>query len=311
MIKVGVSACVVGQKVRFDGGHKQSKFVVQQLAGTFELVNFCPEVGMGMPVPRPTIHLREMQGDIRLVDSRDPTIDHSDKVPVYFDSVADRLAQLDGYVVAAKSPTCGMERIKVYTQDGDVLHRKGMGVYTAKLRERFPTLPIEEDGRLNDQGIRESFLARVFAHHHFRTQVLAQPSMKNLVDFHSRYKFLVLAYHPEMYRELGRLVANHEKQPLDALLQDYLKLMMTAMARSASRKKHTNVLMHLQGFLKKSLSTEDKQELTQQIEHYRLGHIPLMAPLTLLKHHIQRHTNDYLKRQVYLQPYPLELGAGV
>lgn len=308
MIKIGVSACVMGEKVRYDGGHKQSKYVVRHLKKTFDFVPFCPEVGMGMTVPRPTIHLRDFGDDIRLVDSRNPAIDHTNNLSSFFDSVADKIGDLDGYIVAAKSPSCGMERIKVYDEDGNVLHRKGRGLYTEKLMKKFPNLPVEEDGRLNDQGIRESFFARVLAHNEFRLRVLSEPSMHNLVKFHSQYKFQVLAYNPEKYRELGSLVANHEGRDVQEVVSEYIAGLMSAMSGTASRKKHTNVLMHLQGFLKKHLSSDDKQELSQQIEHYRLGHLPLLAPLTLLRHHAKKYAPTYLQQQRYLEPYPLELG---
>lgn len=311
-IKIGVSSCVLGQSVRYDGGHKQSRFVSNKVAHLFDLIPLCPEVGMGMPVPRPTIHIREFQGDsgsqLRLVDSKDASLDHTGSLKKYYDSIHHQLSEFDGYIVAAKSPSCGMERIKVYNEQGELLHRKGMGLYVAHLKERFPSLPIEEDGRLNDQGLRESFFTRVMAHYHFRTQVLANPSVKSLVDFHSRYKFLILAYKPDIYRQLGRVVANAKVGELSSTISEYQSLMMFAMSRTVSRKKHTNVLMHLQGFFKKLISTEEKKELSQQIEHYRLGYVPLLAPLTLLRHYLQKYPNPYLEQQVYLQPFPLELG---
>lgn len=311
-IKIGVSSCVLGQSVRYDGGHKKSGFVAKKVADIFELVPICPEVGMGMPIPRPTIHLREFHQDdnieIRLVDSKDGSIDHSDAMEHFYQSVHSRLAEMDGYIVAAKSPSCGMERIKVYTEHGDLLHRKGMGLYVAKMQAHFPNLPIEEDGRLNDQGLRESFFVRVMAHHEFRTQVLEQPSVRNLVAFHSRYKFLILACKEDIYRQLGRIVAQAARSELDSTLSEYQSLMMAALSRAVSRKKHTNVLMHLQGFFKKHLSQEEKRELSQSIEHFRLGYVPLLAPLTLLRHHLKRFPNPYLEQQAYLQPFPLELG---
>lgn len=308
MIKVGISSCVLGQKVRFDGGHKGSNFVKHHLAKVFELSPICPEVGMGMPVPRPTIHVREINQHARLTDTKTGEKDHTQALQDFFDATRPVIPEFDGYILAAKSPTCGMERIKVYNEQGELLHRKGQGMYAQRLIQNFPNLPVEEDGRLNDQGLRESFIVRVYAHHEFRRQVLEQPKLNALIKFHSRYKFLVLAFHPESYQALGQLVAEASKQPLDTVLQEYLSLLMNALNRTSSRRKHTNVLMHLQGFFKKQLNKQDKHELNEQILKYRSGYVPLMAPVTLLKHHLQHHPNGYLEQQVYFQPYPEELG---
>lgn len=312
MIKVGVSSCVIGSEVRYDGGHKRSGFVSKKVANVFQLVPFCPEVGMGMPVPRPTIHLRDFSAgeglDIRLVDSKDGDIDHTNKMSTFFSQIQSKVEDLDGYIVAAKSPSCGMERIKVFTEKGDMLHRKGEGLFVSHLKQAFPHLPIEEDGRLNDQGLKENFFTRVIAHHQFKKMVLVNPSIKQLVKFHSQYKFLILAHKPETYRLMGRVVANAKQGDLAVTLREYQSLMMHALSKVATRKKHTNVLMHLQGFLKKSLSGEEKKELCEQIEFYRVGLVPLLAPLTLLKHHISRFPNQYLEEQAYMEPFPLELG---
>ena len=312
MIKIGVSSCVLGQSVRYDGGHKRSGFVAKRVSELFDIVPICPEVGMGMSVPRPTIHIREVANGSsvipRLVNTKDGAVDHTDKLNLFFQQVQSKITHLDGYIVAAKSPTCGMERIKVYSENGDMQHRKGTGMFVALLKQHFPYLPIEEDGRLNDKGLKESFFIRVMAHNAFRERVLAQPSVHHLVQFHSDHKLLLLAYKPELYRQLGRVVANAAKSELTTVLTEYFSLFMQALSRTASRKKHTNVLMHIQGFFKKQLSFDEKAELTQEIEHYRLGYVPLLAPLTLLKHHLKTHPNDYLQKQVYLQPFPLELG---
>jgi len=308
LIKLGVSSCVLGAQVRFDGGHKRSGFVATQLKKFFDLHPVCPEVGIGLGVPRPTIRLTGSELGVRLTDSRDITVDHTDKLVSFAEKQSGLIQELDGYIVAAKSPTCGMERVKVYTQDGDLSHRKGMGVFVAHIRQQFPHLPIEEDGRLNDKGLRESFITRVFAHHDFRQNVLAQPSRAALVTFHSRYKFLVMAYSPMAYRELGRLVSFSQQTHLATVLQQYLTRLMATLSKPSNRKKHTNTLMHLQGFIKKQLPDEDKKELREQIENYRLGYVPLLVPITLFQHHLKRFPNAYIEQQVYLQPYPKELG---
>ncbi|GGD77978.1 YbgA family protein [Lacimicrobium alkaliphilum] len=304
---VGISSCVLGEKVRYDGGHKRSAFVTDKLSEFIRFAPACPEMGIGMPVPRPTIHIREIGQQQRLTDSRDAQVDHTDKMQAYFSARLPQLSQLDGYILAAKSPSCGMERIKVYTPEGELLHRKGQGIFVQMLKQQFPDLPMEEDGRLNDEGLRESFITRIFAYHDFRRQVLNTLSVRALVDFHSRNKMLVMAYSPQAYQALGRLVAG-AKGHEETISKQYLTLMMRALSKPTNRRKHTNVLMHLQGYFKKQLDKADKQELCEQIDKYRLGYVPLMAPVTLLRHHLKKYPNDYLQQQRYLQPYPEALG---
>jgi uncharacterized protein YbgA (DUF1722 family)/uncharacterized protein YbbK (DUF523 family) len=308
MIKVGVSACVLGDKVRFDGGHKKSDFVSASLHEVFQLLPVCPEVGMGMSVPRPTIRVTEIKQGARLTDSKDISIDHTDKLHEFVEQKISLLDQIDGYILAAKSPTCGIYRIKTYNDKGDLLHRNGRGLFAGEVMERYPNLPVEEDGRLNDTGLRESFITRVYVHHEFRTTVLTDPSSHKLVKFHSRHKFLVMAYSNKAYQQLGRLVAQVGSSHLDTCLKQYLSLLMQVLSKPTDRKKHTNVLMHLQGFFKKSLDKQDKQELSEQIDKYRRGYLPLMAPITLLMHYLKKYPNPYLSEQVYLKPYPEELG---
>lgn len=307
-MKLGTSACVLGQTVRYDGGHKRSAFVSKNVAEHFELVPFCPEVGMGMPVPRPTIHIREINETQRLVDSKNKDIDHTEKNVQFFEQIKARIEKLDGFLLAAKSPTCGLERIKIYDADGKLIHRKGTGMFVQLLQAHFPHLPLEEDGRLNDQGLRECFFTKVSAYHDFRNTVLSDISKNALIQFHSRYKFLVMAYSPQTYQELGRFVAELDDDSIKSGVSDYLTRLMRLLSKPTNRKKHTNVLMHIQGFFKQQLDKEDKSELSQQIEQYRKGLIPLLAPITLLNHFRRKYPVEYLENQVYFQPYPMELG---
>ena len=307
MIKVGVSACVMGEKVRYDGGHKQSNYTVNYLSKVFQMVPICPEVGMGMPVPRPAIRVVEGSDKNILVDSKDVGLDYTGDLEKFYQKQQPVFPELDGYIFAAKSPTCGVERIKVFDREGSLLHRKGRGLFADRVMKAFPHLPVEEDGRLNDMGLRESFVTRVFVHASYRNEVLSNPGVKALVAFHSKHKFLVMAYNPIAYRQLGRVVANAKQARFETISEQYMSLLMSALSKPTNRKKHTNVLMHLQGFLKKKLDKQDKQELTEQIDQYRLGHLPLMAPITLINHHLKHHPNDYVSSQVYLKPYPAEL----
>ena len=309
MIKVGVSACVMGEKVRFDGGHKRSGYVAQYLAEVFEMQPVCPEVGIGMPVPRPAIRVVESEGGKHaLRDSKDNSIDYTEKLDAFYAKKSAQIAHLDGFIFCGKSPTCGTERIKVYDDKGNLQHRKGIGMFAQQVKEQYPHLPIEEDGRLNDQGLRESFITKVYVHHRFRKEVAENPTIASLVSFHSSHKFLVMAYSPQAYQSLGRLVAKAKDEGIESTMEQYMTIIMKTLSKPTNRKKHTNVLMHLQGFFKKQLSKEDKQELSEQIDKYRLGYVPLLAPVTLLQHHLKNFPNDYLKQQVYLAPFPEQLG---
>lgn len=306
-IKIGISACVLGEKVRFDSGHKISKFVTKELSPYFEFVSVCPEVGMGMPVPRPTIRLISNEERIALVETKDATKDHTDAMLDYSRAKVAELtdAQLCGYIVCAKSPTCGMERVKVYKRSG--ADNTGVGLYTNELLQQMPWLPVEEDGRLNDPVLKENFITRVFTLHDFYQSVGKDVARGNIVAFHSRYKLTLMAHHPTSYRELGRLVANIKEYELDHFYDLYRTGLMRAMSHRASRKNNTNVLMHIQGYFKRYLGKKEKAELRNVIDDYRVGVLPLLAPLTLIKHYLATHPDGYLERQKFLEPYPQEL----
>lgn len=306
-IKIGISACVLGEKVRFDSGHKVSKFVTKELSPYFEFVSVCPEVGMGMPVPRPTIRLISHEEQIALVETKDPTKDHTNAMLEYSKAKVAELkdTQLCGYIVCAKSPTCGMERVKVYKRDG--ADNIGVGLYTNELLQQMPWLPVEEDGRLNDPVLKENFITRVFTLHDFYQSVGGNVTRGNIVAFHSRYKLTLMAHHPTSYKELGRLVANIKEYDLDHFYDLYRTGLMRAMSHRASRKNNTNVLMHIQGYFKRYLDKKEKAELRNVIDEYRVGVLPLLAPLTLIKHYLATHPDGYLEQQRFLEPYPQEL----
>ncbi len=306
-IKIGISSCVLGENVRFDSGHKISKFVTKELSPYFDFVSVCPEVGMGMPVPRPTIRLMSNEERIALVETKDPTKDHTSAMLDYSkDKVAELSdAQLCGYIVCAKSPTCGMERVKVYKKNGS--DNTGVGLYTNELMQQMPWLPIEEDGRLNDPVLKENFITRVFTLHDFYQNVGNDITRGNIVAFHSRYKLTLMAHHPSSYRELGRLVANIKEYEIEHFYDLYRKGLMQAMSHRASRKNNTNVLMHIQGYFKRYLDKKEKAELRNVIDDYRVGVLPLLAPLTLIKHYLATHPDEYLEQQKFLEPHPQEL----
>lgn len=308
-IKIGISACVLGEPVRFDGGHKASTFCLQQLKPLVQYVAVCPEQAIGLGVPRPAIRLqRDAEHKIKLVQSRAPAIDHTSAILAYTEHLLPQLATLSGYVVCAKSPSCGMERVRMYDDAGQQLGKIGVGIYTRQLMQRYPWLPVEEDGRLLDPALRENFITRIYACYDYQQQMKEGFSVARLVAFHSRYKFLVMAHSPVAYRELGRLVAGAKLFDAAELSLRYLTDLMQALKNIASRKQHANVLQHLQGFLKKSLNQPEKQELADVIHRYRQGFLPLMSPLTLLTHYLRQYPNQYLAAQRYLEPYPEQLG---
>ncbi|MDA9556524.1 2-thiouracil desulfurase family protein [Vibrio sp.] len=304
---VGISSCLEGQKVRFDAGHKNSRFITQELSPYIELKTICPEVAIGLGVPRPTIRLISDEERVRLVDSKDSTIDHTDKMVAYSKGVAQSLSQqpICGYVVCANSPTCGMERVKVYGNNR--AEKSGVGLHTQELIDAMPWLPIEEDGRLNDAVLRENFVTRVFCLQDFYETFADEPTPKKVVEFHSRYKLMLMAHHPETYRELGPLVANLKDMDMEAFLTLYREKLMFALKHRASRKNNTNTLMHLQGYFKKALDKKRKAELSQVIDNYRIGNVPLFAPLTLINHYLHVYPDAYLEQQKYLTPYPDDL----
>ncbi|MCG9581178.1 DUF523 and DUF1722 domain-containing protein [Vibrio tubiashii] len=306
-IKIGISSCVLGERVRFDSGHKISKFVTKELTPYFEFVPVCPEVGSGMPVPRPTIRLMSNEDRIALVETKDPTKEHTQAVVDYSKNKVIELEreQLCGYIVCAKSPTCGMERVKVYKKNS--AENVGVGLYTNELMKAMPWLPVEEDGRLNDPVLKENFITRIYTLKDFYDSIGDEPTRGKIVAFHSRYKLTLMAHHPTSYKELGKLVANVKDYDIEEFYKLYRQGLMAAMTHRASRKNNTNVLMHLQGYFKRALSRSQKKELVQVIEDYRVGLLPLLAPLTLIKHYLAAHPDSYLEDQAFLQPHPQEL----
>ncbi|MDD9174100.1 DUF1722 domain-containing protein [Aliivibrio finisterrensis] len=306
-INIGISSCVIGEKVRFDGGHKHNKFVEKVLSPYFNYIPICPEVGSGMSVPRPTIRLISNEERIALVDSKDSTLDYTDSMLNFAKQTANHLktAELCGYIVCANSPSCGMERVKVYSKNNAT--KNGVGLYTGVLMEQMPWLPVEEDGRLNDPILKENFITRVFCLNDLYQSMEGEPTAGKIVAFHSRYKYTLMSHSTAGYKELGRLVAKIAEYDIDEFFTLYRTQLMQTMSIRATRKNNTNVLMHLQGYFKKELDSPQKQALAQLIQEYNQGILPLLSPITLIKHYLSLHNNDYLKQQSFLDPYPQEL----
>ncbi|HKJ70373.1 MAG TPA: DUF523 and DUF1722 domain-containing protein [Gammaproteobacteria bacterium] len=306
-IRVGISSCLLGEEVRFDGQHKRDAYINGTLAQFFELVPVCPEVAIGLGVPREPIRLVADKGEpVRVVGVKSPEKDVTDELQAYGRRMAGELGDIHGYILKRGSPSCGMERVKVYKPDGHPL-TTAAGAYAGAFMAERPDLPVEEEGRLGDPVLRENFIERVFVHERWHREVAAAPSAKALVDFHSAHKLLLMAHDQQAYRELGRLVAEAGSGDIAATVSTYFERLMAALRKPATRKGHANVLYHLMGYLKEKLDGEDKAELGELIESYRTGRVPLIVPITLLNHHFRRHPHPYVARQVYLQPHPAEL----
>ncbi|MDR9828250.1 DUF523 and DUF1722 domain-containing protein [Vibrio sp. FNV 38] len=306
-VRIGISSCVLGEKVRFDSGHKASNFVTKELSPYLEFVSVCPEVGIGLSVPRPTIRLVSNEERIALVETKDETKDYTDKMLNFSHQTVEQLSNdnLCGYIVCAKSPTCGMERVKVYKHK--MADKDGIGMYTEVLMNKMPWLPVEEDGRLNDPILKENFITRVYSLQDFYNTMGDEVTAGKVVAFHSRYKLSLMAHDPKSYKELGRLVANVKDYSTEEFFEQYRLGFMEAMKNRASRKNNTNVLMHIQGYFKKYLDKAQKAELAKVIDDYRTGMLPLLAPITLVKHYINSYPDEYLASQRFLEPHPQEL----
>ncbi len=306
-ILVGISSCLLGQNVRYDGGHKKNDFVTGQLARFVELVPVCPEVELGLGIPRETIRLERHDGLVHLVAPKSGR-DLTQEMRAYAETRVEKLRPLDlsGYVLKKDSPSCGMERVRVYGGKGPAT-RDGQGAFAAVLHERMPLLPLEEEGRLDDLPLRENFVERVFAFRRLQDLFCSAWSRGELVAFHAAEKLLLLAHAPEAYTALGRLVARVKTLPREEVARRYTEGFLGAMAKLATRGRHANVLQHMAGYFKELASADERQELSEAILDYRRGLLPLIVPVTLVKHHVRKHGVEYLAGQRYLQPHPKEL----
>ncbi|MFL1455075.1 YbgA family protein [Marinobacter sp. GN3S48] len=307
-IPVGISTCLLGKEVRHDGGHKHSRYCTQVLSKHFEFRSICPELEAGMGVPRPAIHLREYPEGLRLIETKG-TADHTDAMQSFINEVLPSLAHLRGYILMAKSPSCGMERIKVHNGEGRVVHRDGRGMFAEALIKAFPLMPVEEEGRLNDDMLRENFIERVFAYDDWMQNVADDKlSPQALIEFHTRHKFQLLAHSERIYRQLGPMLGDLKSEPLPDLAERYIHGFMEAMSQKVSRGSHVNAMQHLMGYLRDSMADEDRKVLMEQIDAYHRGEVPLVVPMTLLRMAQRREPVNYLHTQRYLTPYPDELG---
>lgn len=293
--------------MRFDGGHKHDAFITDTLGRFCEWVPVCPEVEIGLGTPRESMRLIGLPEHPRLVAPRSGK-DHTDTMSKWAEKRLDQLDSLGlhGYILKKDSPSCGMARVRVYSDQG-LAARTGRGLFADALLKRFPMLPVEEEGRLHDMPLRENFIERVFAFHRWTEFVKSKPRPKDLVNFHTCQKLSLMAHSPVHYQKLGRLVAKAGSVPMGELLAEYGAIFMEGLALRATAKKHANVLQHLVGYLKNDLDAVNKSEMLALIDSYRVGRVPLVVPLTLLNHHFLRHPVSWVAEQSYLNPYPSEL----
>lgn len=306
LIRVGISACLLGQEVRFDGGHKRDQFLTTILGPQVEFVPVCPEVEMGLGTPRETLRLVRDTRALRMVTTR-TGIDHTEGMTTWADRRLDELGSADlcGYVLKKDSPSCGMERVKTYGASGPI--RDGRGIFAAALMRRYPLLPVEEEGRLCDAKLRENFIERVFAYRRLKDLFGSRWSAASLVRFHTSHKMSLLAHSMVAYNELGRLVSKAGALPRPQLRAHYEAAFMRTLAVPATRQRHTNVLHHMAGHLKKLVDGPSRAELAACVDEYRTGLVPLIVPITLIRHYVRVHSIAYLAGQVYLEPHPREL----
>ena len=305
-ITIGVSSCLLGNEVRYDGGHKHDRYITETLGRYLSFVPVCPEVECGLPIPREAMRLVGEVDRPRLVTNK-TGVDHTDRMLTW---ARKKVAELEkenlcGFIFKNRSPSSGMERVKVY--DGNNVPRAvGVGIFARAFKDHFPLLPTEEEGRLHDPLLRENFIEQIFVYQRWR-EVADAPTAAKLISFHTTHKLLLMAHSEKHTREMGRLMAQAGSLELDTFIERYQELLMAAMSLKPTTKKHVNVLQHMMGFFKKLISADEKQELLSVIEQFRNNIVPLIVPVTLINHYIRKYREPYLMQQHYLNPHPLEL----
>ena len=306
-IKLGISTCLLGQNVRYDGGHKLDRFLMDTLGQYVEYIPICPEVECGLPIPRESMHLEGDPDSPRLVTTRTKQ-DMTNRMVKWARKRITDLEKEDlcGFIFKSDSPSSGMERIKIYNEKG-IPVKKGVGIFARIFMNHFPLLPIEDEGHLHDLKLRENFIERIFTLKRWRETMINKENRGNLVNFHTKHKLLILSHSQKHYLTMGKLVAQAKDLSLKELYQRYQTLLLESLELKTTPKKNANVLQHLMGYFKEQLSSDEKQELLEVIDHYRQEYIPLIVPITLIQHYVRKYDQPYLKEQVYLNPHPLEL----
>jgi uncharacterized protein YbgA (DUF1722 family)/uncharacterized protein YbbK (DUF523 family) len=306
-IKVGISSCILGEKVRYDGGHKLDRYIRDTLGQYFTWVPVCPEVECGLPIPRESMRLVGDPEAPRLM-TRKTKIDQTERMQKWASKRLKELEKEDlcGFIFKCRSPSSGISGVKVYSESG-MPGARAAGIFGGAYIKRSPLIPVEDDGRMHDANLRENFIERVFVFYRWKELCKKGKSIKNLVDFHTNHKLLILSHSPKHFPILGRLVANAKKYKTEDLFREYLEILTEGLCLIATVKKNTNVLNHIMGYFKKKIESSEKKELIDVIENYHKRLVPLIVPITLLNHYVNKFDEKYLKRQIYLNPHPLEM----
>ena len=306
-IRLGASTCLLGENVRWNGGHARSRFVTDTLSEFVQFVPVCPEVEAGFPIPRETFRLVGEIDHPRLVTTK-TRIDHTDTMVAWARKRVKALEKEDlcGFIFKKDSPSSGLKNVKVYNEKGMPV-KKGVGIFARIFTEHFPRIPVEEEGRLNDDKLRENFIEQIFTLKRWRETLALKKTAGRLVDFHTRHKLLILSHSTEHYRNMGKLVAGGKSMPIADIYDQYETLLIDALRLKTTIKKNGNVLYHLMGYFKKELSGDEKQELLEIFDRYRKQLVPLIVPITLINHYVRKYRQPYLAQQVYLNPHPVEL----
>ncbi len=306
-ILVGISSCLLGEKVRFDSGHKKNSFITQVLQNYFEFRPFCPEVSIGLGIPREPIRLvwEEESSSVRCVGTKNSAMDVTEPLRASAEDQKLWHGDLCAYILKKDSPSCGMERVKLYKND--MPKREAVGLYAEGLLRNFPNLPVEEEGRLEDPVLRENFIQRVFIYSRWRSMLKTDVTIKQVNEFHARHKYIYMSHNQSMAKGLGGWLADSFDSDIEALTEGYLGKMMELLKVPATPKNHANTLQHIQGYLKTAISQDDKQELVETIGNYREGLLPLIVPITLLRHHFRRFPHPYINNSFYMNPHPSQL----
>lgn len=306
-ITIGVSSCLLGNNVRYDGGHKWDRYITDTLGAYFNWVPVCPEVEYGLPIPRESLRLVGDPASPRLVTTR-TNVDHTDGMLTWAAEKLKALEQEDlcGFIFKARSPSSGISGIKVYTPSGMPSHR-GTGIFGGAFMRHFPLIPVIDDGRLHDPQLRENFIERVFVFRRWKDFLDTNPSLKDLIAFHTAHKLLILSHSAKHLNVLGKLVADAKGRDRNAVFSEYIRLLMEGMQLIATVKKNANVLLHIAGYFKKALASDDKQELLDIIDRYHKKYVPLIVPIVIINHYVRKFDEPYLQNQYYLHPHPMEL----
>lgn len=307
-IKIGISSCLLGNEVRFDGQHKHDHFITDTLGNWCEFVPVCPEVECGLPIPREAMRLVGTKDEYRLLTNK--TL--RDITPQMLSWAETKLKQLEkedlvAYIFKTKSPSSGLRAVKIYKENGDVAYRDGRGIFAGLFVNHFPDIPVEDEGRLHDPGIRENFIEKIFILQRWKESVRGgKPA--SLVDFHARHKYVFMAHSQNKLKELGKIAADAGKEDFESLKEKYYALMLEIIDIKKTVSSNINVLQHIMGYFKNNISSEEKAEMLELIERYRSGFVPLIVPLTLLNHFTRKYKEPYLEKQWYLNPHPFEIG---